>query len=55
MQMSALQQQSEIKHDQIMQQLAGFMQVLAAPKRIIRGADGRAVGAEPVLERGTMQ
>lgn len=55
MQMSALQQQSEIKHDQIMQQLAGFMQVLAAPKRIIRGPDGRAVGAEPVLERGTMQ
>jgi len=55
MQMAALQQQSEVKHDQIMQQLAGFMQVLTAPKRIIRGPDGRAVGAEPVLERGTVQ
>ena len=54
-QMAEIQKQSEIKHDQIMNQLAGFMQVITAPKRIIRGPDGRAIGAEPIINKGAIQ
>jgi len=32
--------------NQTMNHISGVMQVLAAPKRIVRGADGRAAGIE---------
>ena len=34
------------RHDQTMNQMGGMMQMLAAPKRIVRGPDGRASGVE---------
>jgi hypothetical protein len=36
------------KHDQNMNQIAQMMQTLSAPKRIVRGADGKAIGVEVV-------
>jgi len=36
-------------HAQHMQQINGALAAAAAPKRIIRGPDGRAVGVEPML------
>jgi hypothetical protein len=36
------------KHDQNMNQIAQMMQSLTAPKRIVRGADGKAIGVEVV-------
>ena len=36
------------KHDQNMGQIAQMMQSLTAPKRIVRGADGKAIGVEVV-------
>jgi hypothetical protein len=36
------------KHDQNMEQIAQMMQSLTAPKRIVRGADGKAIGVEVV-------
>ena len=33
-------------HEEMMNRIGGVIQTLAAPKRIVRGADGRAVGVE---------
>ena len=38
------------RHDQTMNQMGGMMQMLAAPKRIVRGPDGRAAGVEIVTQ-----
>ena len=38
------------RHDQTMTQMGGMMQMLAAPKRIVRGPDGRAAGVEIVTQ-----
>ena len=38
------------KHDQTMNQMGGMMQMLSAPKRIVRGPDGRAAGVEIVTQ-----
>lgn len=38
------------RHDQTMGQISGMMQMLAAPKRIVRGPDGRAAGVEIVTQ-----
>jgi hypothetical protein len=34
------------KHGETMQNINGMMQLLAAPKRIVRGPDGKALGVE---------
>ena len=38
------------RHDQTMNQMGGMMQMLSAPKRIVRGPDGRAAGVEIVTQ-----
>jgi DNA polymerase III gamma/tau subunit len=38
------------RHDQTMNQMGGMMQMLAAPKRIVRGPDGRAAGVEVMTQ-----
>ena len=38
------------RHDQTMNQMGGMMQMLAAPKRIVRGPDGRAAGVEIITQ-----
>jgi hypothetical protein len=38
------------RHDETMNQMGGMMQMLAAPKRIIRGPDGRAAGVEVMAQ-----
>jgi hypothetical protein len=38
------------RHDETMNQMGGMMQMLAAPKRIIRGPDGKASGVEVLTQ-----
>ena len=45
-QMAAAHENMSNMHGQTMESIGGLMQQLAAPKRIIRGPDGKAVGVE---------
>jgi DNA repair exonuclease SbcCD ATPase subunit len=59
--MAALHNDMANMHGEAMRRVGEVMDTLKAPKRIIRGADGRAVGVEPVqqvipgMEQATMQ
>jgi predicted RNA-binding Zn ribbon-like protein len=50
-QMAAMQSNMADLHKQSTDHINSVVEVMKAPKRIIRGADGRAVGVEPVLSR----
>lgn len=46
--MTQAQQNMANMHGETMNRISGVMQALAAPKRIVRGSDGKAVGVEVV-------
>ena len=60
-QMSALHGNMADMHDRTLARIGDVMETLKAPKRILRGPDGRAVGVEPVqpqlpgLDQATIQ
>ena len=49
-QMSALHGNMADMHDRTLARIGDVMETLKAPKRILRGPDGRAVGVEPVQQ-----
>ena len=59
--MAALHDNMANMHGETMQKVGHLMETLKAPKRIVRGPDGRAVGVEPVqqalpgIEQSTIQ
>jgi hypothetical protein len=48
--MAALHDNMANMHGEAMNRIGQVMETLKAPKRIIRGPDGRAVGVEPVQQ-----